>query len=103
MTASRIFEEVYQRGGELSVVGDRLRYRIPKTTWSPDLISDLKAHKSELIRLVLQQTHKPYIDKHGDLIIPFGCLSQFRWWDDRVEDRMKISEIWAEIERHRVN
>jgi len=103
MTASRIFEEVYQRGGELSVVGGRLRYRIPKTTWSQDLISDLKTHKSELIRLILQLTPKPYIDKHGDLIIPFGCLSQYRWWDDRVEDLMTIKEIRAEIERHRVN
>jgi hypothetical protein len=104
MKVELILAEFQKLGGQIWIKEDgRLRIRVPEDRWSPKLFSELRAHKPELISLLQENAPKPYFDQHGELVIPFGCLARFRWWDDRVEGRMTIREIRTEIERHMAN
>jgi hypothetical protein len=49
--AAKLLANLVRRGVELRVQGDRLRYR-PKTAVTPELMSDLEAHKLELLALL---------------------------------------------------
>jgi hypothetical protein len=53
MKADSIIEAVVEVGGELTVSGDRIRYRLPKDHPEKERILDeLREHKREIIRLL---------------------------------------------------
>ena len=52
MIAERLLTELESQGATLAVRGDRLRIQAPRGTVSPELLAELRAHKSELIDLL---------------------------------------------------
>ncbi len=52
MTASQILSITKRKGIELKAKGDQLAYKAPRGALSEDLISLLRAHKTELLSLL---------------------------------------------------
>jgi hypothetical protein len=50
----------------------------PRGLLPDDLRTGLKQQKAEVLALLTP--HLPYINHHGDLIIPFGCDPKYHYW-----------------------
>ena len=54
MSASVLIANLQRRGVELAAEGDRLRYRAPRGALSPELLADLRSHKTEILAELIQ-------------------------------------------------
>ena len=59
MTAADLLRVVREQGVELTPDGDQLRYRGPREALTPDMLIELKRHKSDLLTL-LSTSHETY-------------------------------------------
>ena len=59
MTAADLLRVVREQGVELTPDGDQLRYRGPREALTPDMLIELKRHKSDLLTLLStpRETH----------------------------------------------
>jgi len=85
MTTKEIIEEMTGWGVELTVVGDRLRYRTTRDPLTPEMLQTLKWQKQEIINLLSEDSPNyplPFYQPNGRLVIPCGTAPKYRWWQD---------------------
>ena len=49
MNSATLLSDLRRRGVELTAEGDRLHYRAPRGVLSPNLLADLRSHKTEIL------------------------------------------------------
>ena len=59
MSAAALIAELGGRGIELTVTGDRVRWRAPKGVMTGEMIEVLRLHKSAVLALLTFLPHKP--------------------------------------------
>ena len=74
-TAEDFLEEAQRLGCVVLTSGDRVGLRGPQAAVA-QLTPHLRLHKPALLRLL----PGPYIDTHGDLVVPFGSDPAACWW-----------------------
>ena len=79
-----LMADLKQRGVELAVDGDRLRWRAPEGVVTADVIETLRSHKPEVIAALAERADapRPQLDAEGLPVAPCpacGGLSFWRW------------------------
>ena len=59
MSAAALIAELSGRGIELTITGDRVRWRAPKGAMTGEMIEALRLHKSAVLALLAFPAHKP--------------------------------------------
>lgn len=105
MNIKSLVEEITDGGYVLHVYDKSLICR-GKEPLAGRLMEKLKEHKQEVISFLLESQagdRLPEIKPDGKLLVPFDCQLRYRWWDDRVQGRLTLKQIRAELERNALN
>ncbi len=89
MNAEAIVEEIKSSGGQLILIDGGLKAKALNES-TRQLVKD---NKDEIILFMASQ-NKPFIKNGSELIIPSGCHSKYKWW----EDGQSIFETLLEID-----
>src|SRR5215213_1338847 len=89
MTTVELLSNLRHLDVKLWVEGERLRYSAPPKALSPDLLSQLAAHKAEIINLLSQvrsdpAAAPPIAPVNRDQILPLSYAQQRLWILDRL-------------------
>jgi hypothetical protein len=80
--------DLRRRGVELSADADRLRYRAPRGVLSPDLLADLRAHKSEVLAELARGQGEFEADAQFPEAGPPGAV---------LVDSPRFGEVWVAL------
>ena len=78
-----LIQEIEKVGGSVQLKdGGQLRIEAPKGVLTDQIKAELAECKPDILRILkdIQETNKPYIDKHGVLVVPLDSDSKFHWW-----------------------
>ena len=75
MTATDFYSELTQHGVNVWLDGGALKYRAPQHVITPDLLADLKAHKTELIALLASNDSTAKPDRYRYLVQCQQCAN----------------------------
>jgi len=78
-----LIQEIKKVGGFIRLKdNDRLRIEAPKGTLTSDIKDAVTLNKKEIIKKLkdTQKVNKPFINKHGILVIPFQSNPKYHWW-----------------------
>lgn len=103
MTAQELIHDLQKAGYRFEFDAGKLKYR-GKKHLSTEKLEMLKQYKPEIIRLLQESDQKqmPTLSE-GDVRIPFDCPARYHWWDDRIEGKLSLKEIRAELRAHPAN
>lgn len=80
MTPREVLARLVESGLSVVADGEVLRLRAPAAP-PAELVELARAHKPALLALVAEHSApKPYIDVHGDLVVPADCDPALCWW-----------------------
>jgi predicted DNA-binding antitoxin AbrB/MazE fold protein len=93
-----LIQKIEEVGGSIQLKdGDRLRIEAPRGSLTSEIKDALTLSKKEIIKELkdTREANKSYIDKHGVLIIPFGCEPKYHWWADGQSVLETLRELRA--------
>jgi len=100
MSPMLLLDDLRRRGFTLWVENDKIRFRGTREPLATELLAELKSNKLDLIRILADESlPRPYLNRVGDLMIPFNCDPKYQWW----VDGQSIRETKEEIRRNLVN
>ena len=73
MNAAEVLDELRTRGVTLAPDGGRLRWRAPPGVMAPEMVDELRAHKTELLALL-----------SGGVVSPGGTVDWYEWFEERA-------------------
>ena len=102
MTIQQLFADLDRYRIQVAVEGGELRCRGKGEHMPAALLEELKERKESIIHY-LEESHTetdsnlPYLNKSGDLVIPFNSDTRYHWWRS---GRMSPKEIKDQLKRN---
>lgn len=95
-TASKVFNDLHQRGFTLTVDDGRLQVT-PRTGLTADDTAAIIANKLELLALLEPPIARPYLTDDNELRIPFTAHPRFHYWAGGQSIWQTLAELRAPL------